>query len=83
MREVKAQHTIMTQRSPTITDAERTRCLAAAYRIILECTRRAQSKTADREGLAGNTRTPASTSDASRCRHQLTPKLARAQVAEG
>jgi hypothetical protein len=76
--------TITLQRSPTFADAECRRRLAAAYDIILAASRRAVArKAADDSNPSREAPSAVSTSDVSRCQHQFTPKLARAQVAEG
>lgn len=54
-----AEYRVTMQRSPNVTDEECRRRLAAAYRVIRECARRAQTEATDQEALANDTRTAA------------------------
>lgn len=76
-----AEYTVTLQRSPAITDAEARRRWAHVFRLLLQIAE--ERATADGDDPSREAPSAASTSDASRCQHQFTPKLARAQVAEG
>jgi len=66
----------------TLVDAaERRRRIGQVYKLLWEIGRR--KETADDSNPGREAPSAASTSDASRCQHQFTPELARAQVAKG
>jgi len=64
--------------------AERRRRIGRVYALLCDIARRAgEEATADGGDPGQEAPSAASTSDASRCQYQFTPKPARAQAAEG